>query len=176
MFTRATNIMQDQGVYLLYLCSDCNLAREAVVSLNCMHYSAHLASFLFIVPFDFTNTLPHFSPFSVLVATKKFTRGSQLHGKKRPCMTQLFAILLRWLRLHSFLSSCDHDGCFGHLSAPLDQSDVRIRARCVTLPTAPSGRFREACKLTSRLSEVKVMANSQCSHYTPCTPAIKSET
>lgn len=39
MFTQATNIKQDQGIYLLYLCSGCNLAREAVVSQNCMHYS-----------------------------------------------------------------------------------------------------------------------------------------
>lgn len=168
MFTRATNIKQDQGIHLLYPCSDCNLAREAVVSLNCMHYSAHLAGWIHS-SLSFHLTLPTLCPTSrpsLCLWQHKVHKGFTTSWKEKVshAVTLPFARLLRWLSLHSFLSSCDHDGCFSHLSDPLDQSDVRIRARCVTLPTVWSGRFREACKLTSRLSEVKVMANSQRSH------------
>lgn len=50
-------------IYLLYLCSDCNLEREAVVSENCMHYSAHLAGWI-PCSLSFHLTLPTLCPTS----------------------------------------------------------------------------------------------------------------
>lgn len=83
MFTRTRQILS-RTIYLLYLCSDCNLAREAVVSQNCMHYSAHRAGWI-PSSLSFHLTLPTLCPTSrpsLCMWQQKFTRGSQLHGKK----------------------------------------------------------------------------------------------
>lgn len=97
-------------IYLLCLCSDCNLAWEAVVSENCMHYSAHLAGW-FPSSLSFHLTLPTLCPTSrpsLCLWQQKVHEGFRTTWKEKAlyAATLPFARLLRWLSLHSFLSSC----------------------------------------------------------------------
>lgn len=88
-----------------------------------------LNSLLFIFAFNFTNILSYFLPL-ICLRQQKLHKGSRLHGKKKPhvlyhcvCIKSLQAQAPLLLAQMAVPWQCSG---FSHLSAPLDQSDVRM--------------------------------------------------
>lgn len=86
----------------------------------------------------------------VPVERKRFLRGLSGSSSCVPPRPQLWPV---------------SSGSSAHLSAPLDQSDVRTPAGRVSPPQRRPRRSTEARRRTSRFIEVKVLADSQCCHH-----------